>query len=155
MLETVREYGLERLEEQQANSLMRRLGEYLVALADSVSPTDPVPGRGSPPDSLAAEFDNMRAAVTWALAMLDTELALQLATEFRWFGFKRAGASRNGAMAGRRTSYAWEGVDEDARTSPRDGGTDRFDTRRLPEISGARRGERASLSRTRRRARLL
>ena len=91
MLETVREYGLERLEEQQVNSLMRRLGEYLVALADSVSPTDPVPGRGSPPDSLAAEFDNMRAAVTWALAMPDTDVALQLATEFRWFGFKRAG----------------------------------------------------------------
>ena len=69
---------------------MRRLSEYLVALSDSV-PDDGLPARAAPSQLLAAEFDNMRVAVSWALAASEPELALRLAIEFRWFGFARPG----------------------------------------------------------------
>ena len=91
MLEVVREYAIERIDRKRFDSLMRRLGDYLVTLADS-APMDGGPTRGTAPDFLAAEFDNMRAALRWALSMPEAELALRLATEFRWFGFTRPGA---------------------------------------------------------------
>ena len=91
MLETIREHALERLHEQRRNALMRRLAEYLVALSDSLQPEDWT-GRGYPSQVLADEFHNMRVAITWALALREPELALRLATDFRWFGFARVGA---------------------------------------------------------------
>ena len=87
MLETIREYALERLDERgEHNATTRALARYLLALVEQ--------GSGAlrtsrPPaalrDRLAEELDNVRTAVDWAFAAGETELALQLAIESRWF----------------------------------------------------------------------
>ena len=91
MLQTVREYATERLEQLgEQDAAMQRLAEYLVTLAE-----------GSPADvlitsprvlELGQELDNLRAAFAWALDKRQLELALRLASEAYWF------ASGNGNL---------------------------------------------------------
>jgi predicted ATPase len=87
MLETIREYAGERLAEQEDPDRPRRaLAHYLLALVegDSGAVADAEPERALP-DRLGYELDNLRAAVAWALVAGETELALRLAIEARWF----------------------------------------------------------------------
>jgi predicted ATPase/DNA-binding CsgD family transcriptional regulator/Tfp pilus assembly protein PilF len=77
MLETVREYALERLEESgQESEARRRHAEYCLSLAEHADPWQAVPAPWL--DRLQAEHDNLRAALTWANAN-DPEMALRLA----------------------------------------------------------------------------
>ena len=65
MLETIREYAAERLEESDgAEELRRRHAEHFLALAEEAEPNL----RGSPGgwlDRLEHEHDNLRAALDW------------------------------------------------------------------------------------------
>jgi predicted ATPase/DNA-binding SARP family transcriptional activator len=80
MLETIREYALERLEEHgERDRVSRALAAYLVTLLEEVQPFRDAPGR------LGDELDNLRTAVAWALAAPEPELALRLASEAVWF----------------------------------------------------------------------
>jgi tetratricopeptide (TPR) repeat protein len=79
MLETIREYATERLEaSEEAEAVRRRHAAYYLALADRGE------GHYAPPRSdwlarLEREHDNLRAALGWALARGDAEIALALA----------------------------------------------------------------------------
>jgi predicted ATPase/transcriptional regulator with XRE-family HTH domain len=73
MLETVREFGLDRLaSEREADHTRHAHGAHFLALAESVTASAALPGRstaGDPPefDRLAAEESNLRAAFSWLL----------------------------------------------------------------------------------------
>jgi hypothetical protein len=79
MLETIREFAEERLEESGgADALHRRHAGYFLALAEEAEPNL----RGSPKDwldRLEAEHDNLRAAFDRFGALGESQLALRLA----------------------------------------------------------------------------
>ncbi|MDQ3692784.1 MAG: tetratricopeptide repeat protein [Chloroflexota bacterium] len=85
MLETIREFALERLEASgEADEVRRRHARFYLELAERVEPTE-----HSPPDiarlsCLEAEHDNLRAALAWALPD-DVPLALRLGGSLVWF----------------------------------------------------------------------
>jgi predicted ATPase len=85
MLETVRQFAAERLEENGADSTRRRHAQWLADLAEAAKAAnlageDPVPWL----DRIEAEHGNIRAALGWAVEA-DVELALRLVTELRPF----------------------------------------------------------------------
>jgi predicted ATPase len=79
MLETIREYAAEQLEESgEAEEVGRVFAEHYVALAEEAYPNlrgDPKPWL----DRLEADHDNLRAALDGLEAHRDTQLALKLA----------------------------------------------------------------------------
>ncbi|HEV8339260.1 MAG TPA: tetratricopeptide repeat protein, partial [bacterium] len=79
MLETIREYAAERLEESgEAEQLRRRHAEHFLALAEEAEPNL----RGSPRewlDRLESEHDNLRAVLDWLEASGENQLSLRLA----------------------------------------------------------------------------
>ena len=79
MLETIREYAAERLEESgEAKELQRRHADYFLALAEEAYPNL----KGSPKvwlDRLEAEHDNLRSALDRLEVTGESQLALQLA----------------------------------------------------------------------------
>jgi hypothetical protein len=84
MLDTIREYALERLEEQGARDQTTRALVNLVMLIErgfGALRVDPPSGalRGL----LDAELDNIRVVIDWALGAQESELALLLAVEAR------------------------------------------------------------------------
>jgi predicted ATPase/DNA-binding CsgD family transcriptional regulator len=90
MLETVREYALERLqvggEEQEARHAH---ATYFLGLAEEAKLELKGPRQAEWFDRLEAEHDNLRAALRWSLESGDVEMALQLAAELWWFWYKR------------------------------------------------------------------
>jgi predicted ATPase len=86
MLETIREYALERLETLGAEEAARRLhGDYYVALAEQLRP-ELERGQQTAVDRIETELDNFRAALAWAQSA-DGELALRLAASVKTFWF--------------------------------------------------------------------
>jgi tetratricopeptide (TPR) repeat protein len=82
MLDTVREYALERLvEHADADAVRKRLAAWCLGFAREATPhlvrADRIPWLAQ----LDAELPNILAALSWALEHQDAELALQLATE--------------------------------------------------------------------------
>ncbi len=81
MLETVREYGLERLatagEEERTR---RRHAAYYVALAEQADREMGGPGQLGWLNRLEQEHDNLRVALRWALGWGDVETGLRLVT---------------------------------------------------------------------------
>ena len=79
MLETIREYAVERLDESgEAEKLRRRQAEHFLALAEEAEPNL----KGSPKewlDRLEREHDNLRAALDALEASSESERALRLA----------------------------------------------------------------------------
>ncbi len=84
MLETVREYARERLEERgEADALAERHAAYFLSLAEEVcagAPDEDVE-QGRP---LFHELDNLRRALGWLVASGDVERELRLATAAFW-----------------------------------------------------------------------
>ena len=79
MLATIREYALERLEaEGETASLRRRHAAFMVALAQRAEPALRSADRHAWDARLAAERDNVRAALAWALEQEDPDLGLHL-----------------------------------------------------------------------------
>jgi predicted ATPase/DNA-binding XRE family transcriptional regulator len=79
MLETIREYGLERLQgDGEADAVTRMHTEYFVALAERTEP-----------ESIEPEQDNLRAAMSRALEALEAETALRLCGAMWRFWFER------------------------------------------------------------------
>jgi predicted ATPase len=80
MLETIREYAEERLEQSgEADELRRRHAEYFIALAEASEDERQGPGQAAVWQRFRAEWDNVRAALGWALASGETEVGLRLA----------------------------------------------------------------------------
>src|SRR5207247_9589615 len=77
MLETIREFGLEQLAESgEDEATRRRHAEFFLGLAEQAEPQLQGPQQGAWLGQLEAEHDNLRAALTWALARGAVEVAL-------------------------------------------------------------------------------
>ena len=92
LLETVRQYALERSEEGgEAPAARRRHAAYFLALAERAEPELHGPDQANWLDRLAAEHDNFRAAFGWTLGDGNAPVvALRLAGALRWFWFVRS-----------------------------------------------------------------
>jgi predicted ATPase/DNA-binding SARP family transcriptional activator len=97
MLETVRHFAVERLEEMGAADLRRRHAEWLTELAEAMAERTTVGGEDATAwlDRIQPEHDNIRAALAWSIAA-DPELALRLASSLRLFWEVRGHFSEGG-----------------------------------------------------------
>lgn len=101
MLETIRAYALERLEERgEAEAIRRRHALRYLALAEAAEPELAGPGQNAWLDRLDEEEDNVWAALDWTLEH-DVELGLRLAGSLVRFWSMR-GAAEEG--------YRWLGA---------------------------------------------
>ncbi len=90
MLETIREYAAERLQDSGEREVARRRhSEFFRALAEEGEPHLVGPGQGVWLDRLEAELDNLRAALDYACEQRQGETALRLATATYVFWDKR------------------------------------------------------------------
>ena len=116
MLETVREYALERLDARgDLDGTRARHAEYYAALAERLEPQLYTP---LPLDEVEREHDNFRAALAFAHGAGDVELGLRLVAVARfWYvrGFQREGsawleqalAREGGSPARRAVALGW------------------------------------------------
>jgi non-specific serine/threonine protein kinase len=123
MLETVREYGLERLEARGDLEVLRnRHAAYFLSLAKVAWPAFTTRIALEPwLERFDADHDNFRAALTWSIETDQAAVALQLAGHLSWFWYlrgylgegrswlERALAETTGASAGDR-ALALHGV---------------------------------------------
>lgn len=80
-LQTIREYGLERLEEVNgAASVRRSHAHYFLELAEATEPELRGPDLQLHLEVLRLEHDNMRAAIAWALEHDEGDLALRMSS---------------------------------------------------------------------------
>lgn len=80
-LQTVREYGLERLEERDETAALRRHhAQYFLDLAEATEPELRGPDLELHLEVLRLEHDNMRAALAWALEHDEGDLALRMSS---------------------------------------------------------------------------
>jgi tetratricopeptide (TPR) repeat protein len=90
MLETIREYAREKLEQSgEAKELKRAHAEYFLALAEEAERELRGPAQAKWLEHLEAEHDNLRAALSWSFDGENAELGLQLAGALWWFWFVR------------------------------------------------------------------
>ena len=86
MLETVREFALERLNESgEAGEVARRHAAWCLAFAERARRGVRGPRPGLWQDRLAAEFGNLRAALGWALERGEAALGLRLTGALAWY----------------------------------------------------------------------
>jgi predicted ATPase/DNA-binding SARP family transcriptional activator/DNA-binding CsgD family transcriptional regulator len=86
MLEPVRQYARERLEESgEAQATKRAHAGYFLALAEEAEPRLWESGDKAWFGRLEKEHDNLRAALSWAVEHQEAELALRLGGALRWF----------------------------------------------------------------------
>jgi predicted ATPase/class 3 adenylate cyclase len=87
MLDTIREYALERLDQSpDGEDVRRRHVEYFLAVAESANlSSDRLPSEGQRHDIAIAEEDDLRAALAWSLESGSVALGLQLATAIENF----------------------------------------------------------------------
>jgi predicted ATPase/transcriptional regulator with XRE-family HTH domain len=79
MLETVREFAMERLTASDEEETIRRVhASYHAALAESAQDRIHSPDGPAVLDRLETEHDNLRAALAWAIARGETDTALRL-----------------------------------------------------------------------------
>jgi len=79
MLEPIRQYALEKLEESgEAEAAKRAHAEYFLVLAEEAEPELFGPRDVEGLDRLEREHDNMRASLSWALERGEAELGLRL-----------------------------------------------------------------------------
>jgi predicted ATPase/class 3 adenylate cyclase len=92
MLETIRAYAIERLEERgEAEEIRLRHAEHFADFAESAELTV-LRGKeqGKWIDHVEAEHDNLRAALSWAHDVGETELELRIAGALRGFWYVRS-----------------------------------------------------------------
>jgi predicted ATPase/DNA-binding SARP family transcriptional activator len=90
MLESIREYALERLAERGETELWRRRHAlYALALAERIEPELGGPLQGPLLEQLEREHDNMRAALRWMLDRGQLDLGSRLCIALWWFWFVR------------------------------------------------------------------
>ena len=100
MLETIREYSVERLEiSAEADGIYRRHAGYYLALAEAGAPEVFKTIEGTPErswlDRVAAEHDNLRSALQWVIHHDDVELALRFGAAL-WHFWASRGYSNEG-----------------------------------------------------------
>ena len=112
LLETIREYGLERLAASgEASSARRAHAAYFLALAEEAEP-HLTPGQEAWAwvARLAAEHDNLRAALAWLDQTGEGEALLRLAGALYWFWNNRCHYREGSAWLERALTLAGEDV---------------------------------------------
>jgi predicted ATPase/DNA-binding SARP family transcriptional activator len=100
MLETVRAYGLERLAEAGEHDRIRdAFAAHYLDLADTTDPLLRGPGQGRWLRELAAEQDNLHAALRWAITRRDADTALRLVRALAWYWVLRGQPGEPEALA--------------------------------------------------------
>jgi non-specific serine/threonine protein kinase len=90
LLETVRQYGLEKLEESGEGAAMRRNhAAFFLELAEHVEPKVNGKDRDVWLEQLEFEHDNLRAALAWSREEAEGETGLRLVGALSWFWFHR------------------------------------------------------------------
>lgn len=80
MLETVREFGLDRLAAQdELAAVSQRHADYCIALAEGAIPHYDGPDLEKFSDLVETELDNIRSALSWCLGVPDAERSVRLA----------------------------------------------------------------------------
>ena len=96
MLETIREYALERLyAAPDAEAIRREAAAYFLQLAETAAPLLQGPEQFASTNRLHAEVDNLRAVHEWALARHELDIAARLAVAL-WYFFHLTGRSQEG-----------------------------------------------------------
>jgi len=91
MLETVREYALERLVESgEAQAIQERHAHFFLRLAEAAEPQHEGPQQAAWLDQLETEHDNLRAALRWALDHGVVEVGLRLVGTLGWLWFRHS-----------------------------------------------------------------
>lgn len=91
MLEPIRQYARERLEEsEEVEAIQRRHAEFFLALAEEAEPEVEGPQQAAWLERLEAEYDNLRAALSWSLERgEEAELGLRVAGALGQFWYLR------------------------------------------------------------------
>jgi predicted ATPase/class 3 adenylate cyclase len=90
MLETIREYGLERLEVSgESGTVQERHATYFASVAEALRPHLYGPDQGRTIRQLEAEQGNLRAALAWAVEHADAAIGLRLTANLRKFWLLR------------------------------------------------------------------
>lgn len=98
LLETVRQYGIDRLAEVgETQSAGRRHAEYFTELAEKGDPELRGAGQLEWLRTLESEHDNIRVALDWMITNEEADLAFRLVAAMGWFWFMRGnwGESRH------------------------------------------------------------
>jgi predicted ATPase/DNA-binding CsgD family transcriptional regulator len=86
LLEPVRQYALDKLEESdEAEEVRRRHAWFFLGLAEETETEMRGPEQAAWLDRLEVDHDNLRGALSWALERGEPELGLHLAEAFWWF----------------------------------------------------------------------
>ncbi|MGH2819640.1 MAG: ATP-binding protein, partial [Actinomycetota bacterium] len=85
LLETLREYGRDRLLEKHATEAARRHAEYFVSLAEGAAEQLRGPAEAVATASLDGELDDFRAAHRWAIEKHELDLCLRLSAALHWY----------------------------------------------------------------------
>jgi predicted ATPase len=110
MLQTLREYALERLEQTgEANELRGAHAEWLIGLLDAEVVDAHAPASPSTWNRVAPERENFRAALDWAFSCGDTETVARLAAPLRSAWWHPQGLMQE---AGRWLGIALEHLDD-------------------------------------------
>ena len=90
MLETIHEYGLERLEASaEEEELRRRHADYYLAFAEEAARGIYTPATAFWLDRLEADHDNLRAVMRWCIEHRNAEMGLRLASALWSFWYVR------------------------------------------------------------------
>ena len=90
MLETIHEYTREKLgQSAEAEKIKRAHAQYFLTLAEEAYPELKGANQRDWLESLEAEHDNMRAALTWALERKEAAVAIRLGGALWWFWWMR------------------------------------------------------------------
>ena len=100
MLETVRAYGLERLTEAGEHDRVRdAFAARYLDLAETADPRLRAAGQGRWLRELAAEQDNLHAALRWAITRRDADTALRFIRALGWYWVLRGQPGEPEALA--------------------------------------------------------
>jgi len=89
LLETLREYGRERLGHDAQGDVRARHAQWYLDLAERCAQLLTGPDEADAVLSLDRDFDNLRAAYLWAIERADPDLALRLVAALREYAFRR------------------------------------------------------------------
>lgn len=90
MLETLREYALERLQERgEADAALRSHAQYFLHLAERAATLLRGPEQVAWLECLDEEHDNLRVALRWLIDTRQTQDALRMGSALHWFWYAR------------------------------------------------------------------